>query len=177
MAYLVSPIGRLAFPGAQTKTGNLAAPRFSAFLFAVAALISASGGTHRMRGVMVAVAVLSPVESSSPPQLFEQQFPSTPMTELWQERLCNFHREGIRRDQFYTNLLFHGGYVRNAMVGLTLQIGLREVDRVRQTSWRSGTGKTGLKFPGSEIRVGAGRDRMRESIPGSDRPGRGNDGR
>jgi len=93
MAYFVLPIGRLAFPGgAKTKTGNLAAPRFSAFLFAVAALISASGGTHRVRGVMVAVCVLSPVESSLPPRLFELQFPSTPMTRLWQERLCNFRR-------------------------------------------------------------------------------------
>jgi hypothetical protein len=87
MAYLVSPIGRLAFPGAQTKTGNLAAPRFSAFLFAVVALISAPGGTHRVRGVRLAVCVLSPVDSSSPPWLFELQFPSTPMTGVWQEGL------------------------------------------------------------------------------------------
>jgi hypothetical protein len=83
----------IGFPGGKNQNGEPAAPRFSAFVFAVAALISASGGTHRVRGVMVAVAVLSPVESSSPPQLFEQQFPSTPMTELWQARLCNFHRE------------------------------------------------------------------------------------
>jgi hypothetical protein len=95
-----TPIGRLAFPGVKTKTGNLAAPRFSAFFFAVVALISASGGTHRVRGVIVAVAVLSPVESCSPPKLFEQQFPSTPMPDLWQERLCNFHSEGIQRGQF-----------------------------------------------------------------------------
>jgi hypothetical protein len=87
-----TPIGRLAFPAAKTKTGNLAAPRFSAFLFAAVALISSSGGTHRVRGVMVAVCVLSPVESTSPPQLFEQQFPFTLMPRLWQERLCDFHR-------------------------------------------------------------------------------------
>jgi hypothetical protein len=87
-----TPISRLAFPGAKTKTGNLAAPRFSAFLFAAVALISSSGGTHRVRGVMVAVCVLSPVESTSPPQLFEQQFPFTLMPRLWQERLCDFHR-------------------------------------------------------------------------------------
>ena len=86
-----TPIGRLAFPGAKTKTGNLAAPRFSAFLFAAVGLISSSGGTHRVRGVMVAVCVLSPVESCSPPRLFELQFPSTPMPRLWQERHYNFH--------------------------------------------------------------------------------------
>jgi len=86
-----TPIGRLAFPGAKTKTGNLAAPRFSAFLFAAVGLISSSGGTHRVRGVMVAVCVLSPVESTSPPQLFEQQFLSTPIPRLWQERHYNFH--------------------------------------------------------------------------------------
>jgi hypothetical protein len=40
-----------------------------------------------VRGVMGAVCVLSPVESSSPPQLFEQQFPFTPVQHLWQERL------------------------------------------------------------------------------------------
>jgi hypothetical protein len=51
----------------KTKTGNLAAPRFSAFLFAVAALFSASDGTHRVRGVKLAICLLSPVESSSPP--------------------------------------------------------------------------------------------------------------
>jgi hypothetical protein len=63
MALSDPPIGKLAFPvGGKTKTGNLAAPRFSAF-FAVAALISASGGTHRVRGVMAAIGVLSPVES------------------------------------------------------------------------------------------------------------------
>jgi hypothetical protein len=92
------PIGGLRYAkrdigvpgGAKTKTGNLAAPRSSAFIFAVAALISASGGTHRVRGVMAAVCVLSPVDSTSPPQLSEQQFPSTPMRYLWQERLCNF---------------------------------------------------------------------------------------
>ena len=66
----------------KTKTGNLAAPRFSTFIFAVVALFSVSGGTHRVRGVMASVDVLSPVESSSPPRLFEQQFPSTPVRRL-----------------------------------------------------------------------------------------------
>jgi len=32
--------------------------------------MSASGGTHRVRGVIEAVHVLSPVESSSPPRLY-----------------------------------------------------------------------------------------------------------
>jgi hypothetical protein len=94
------PIGGLRYAkrdigvpgGAKTKTGNLAAPRSSAFIFAVAALISASGGTHRVRGVMAAVCVLSPVESTSPPQLFEQRSSSTPVGHFWQVRLCNFHR-------------------------------------------------------------------------------------
>jgi hypothetical protein len=83
--------GEIGVPGAKTKTGNLAAPRFSAFVFAVAALNSASGGTHRVRGVRLAVCVLSPVESTSPPWLIELQFPSTPMPHLWQAHLCNFH--------------------------------------------------------------------------------------
>lgn len=60
---------------------------------------------------------------------------------------------------------------------LILRIDLREADRARQTFWRSGTGKTGLKFPGSEKRVAAGRGRMPESIPDFGRPGRGTDGR
>ena len=89
-------IGRLALPG-KNQNGEPGGSPFQRFFFAVAALISASGGTHRVRGVMVAVCVLSPVESSSPPQLFEQQFPCTPVPRVWQGRLCNFHYLGIKR--------------------------------------------------------------------------------
>jgi hypothetical protein len=88
----VTPIGRLAFPGGQRpKRGTWRLPVSALLFFAAAALISATGGTHRVRGVMTTVCVLSPVESTSPPKLFELQFPSTPMPHLWQERLCNFH--------------------------------------------------------------------------------------
>ena len=90
---------------AKTKTGNLAAPRFSAFIFAVVALFSASGGTHRVRGVMAAVCVLSPVESNSPPWLIELQFPSTPMSCLWQACPRNFRDYDIRRGRFHVSVL------------------------------------------------------------------------
>src|ERR1700722_12208470 len=76
--------------GTKTKTGNLAAPRFSAFRLPSRRFLSASGGTHRVRGVLLAVCVLSPVESSSPPWLFELQFRSTPLPYLWQEYFGNF---------------------------------------------------------------------------------------
>jgi len=76
--------------GRKPKRGAWRLPVLALFVFAVAALISASGGTHRVRGVMVAVCVLSPVESTSPPWLIELQFPSTPMPQLWQVRPCNF---------------------------------------------------------------------------------------
>jgi hypothetical protein len=70
-AISLNGVGRLSFKRLtlpyKTKTGNLAAPRFRALIFAAVALISVSGGTHRVRGVMVAVCVLSPVESTSPP--------------------------------------------------------------------------------------------------------------
>jgi hypothetical protein len=49
------------------KRGTWRLPVLALFIFAVAALKSASGGTHRVRGVLVAVCVLSPVESTSPP--------------------------------------------------------------------------------------------------------------
>ena len=45
-----------------TKTGNLAAPRFSAF-FSPSWRLAPLAVTHRVRGVLVAVCVLSPVES------------------------------------------------------------------------------------------------------------------
>src|SRR6266851_7095286 len=97
-------IGRLALPG-KNQNGEPGGSPFQRFFFAVAALISASGGTHRVRGVMVAVCVLSPVESSSPPQLFEQQFPCTPVPRVWQGRLCNFHRSENQRGQFNVSYL------------------------------------------------------------------------
>jgi hypothetical protein len=75
----------------KPKRGTWRLPVSALLIFAIAALISASGGTHRVRGVMVAVCVLSPVESTSPPQLYEQQFPSTPVPELWQEGVYEFH--------------------------------------------------------------------------------------
>ena len=80
-------------PGHKNQNGEPGGSPFQRFYFRRRGAFSASGGTHRVRGVMVAVGVLSPVESTSPPQPFEQQFPSTPMTELWQAPLCNFHRE------------------------------------------------------------------------------------
>jgi hypothetical protein len=51
----------------MAKRGTWRLPVLALFIFAVAALKSASGGTHRVRGVLVAVCVLSPVESTSPP--------------------------------------------------------------------------------------------------------------
>ena len=45
-----------------TKTGNLAAPRFSAF-FSPPWRLAPLAVTHRVRGVLVAVCVQSPVES------------------------------------------------------------------------------------------------------------------
>jgi|SRR5579862_9404915 len=53
----------------KPKRGTWRLPVSALLIFAVAALFSASGGTHRVRGVMAAVCVLSPVESTSPPQL------------------------------------------------------------------------------------------------------------
>jgi hypothetical protein len=90
------PIGRLAFPE-KNQNGEPGGSPFQRFFLAVVAFISASGGTHRVRGVMVAVCVLSPVESSSPPQLFEQQFPFTPMPCVWQGGVCNFYHQAILR--------------------------------------------------------------------------------
>jgi len=56
------------FAGGQIpKRGTWRLPVLALFIFAVAALKSASGGTHRVRGVVSAVCVLSPVESTSPP--------------------------------------------------------------------------------------------------------------
>ena len=104
-------------PGTKTKTGSQAAPRFSAFFIAVAALLSASGGTHRVRGVMSAVRLLSPVESSSPPVLIELQFPSTPMWNLWQARPHDPRRQGILQRQLYIRVLLpthHDGKKRLA---------------------------------------------------------------
>jgi hypothetical protein len=86
----------IGVPGGQKpKRGTWRLPVSALLVFAVAAPISASGGTHRVRGVMAAVCVLSPVESTSPPQLFEQQFRSTPMAHFWQVRLCDFHKQKI----------------------------------------------------------------------------------
>jgi hypothetical protein len=72
---------------AKNQNGEPGGSPFQRFCFAAAAFFKALGGTHRVRGVMVAVCVLSPVESSSPPQLFEQQFPCTPMPRVWQAPL------------------------------------------------------------------------------------------
>ena len=66
------------------KRGTGRLPVLALFIFAVAALKSASGGTHRVRGVVSAVYVLSPVELTSPPWLIELQFPSTLMRQDWQ---------------------------------------------------------------------------------------------
>jgi len=81
---------KMAFRGQTPKRGARRLPVSALFVFAVVALISASGGTHRVRGVMSAVCVLSPVESTSPPWLIELQFPSTPVPHLWQAHPSNF---------------------------------------------------------------------------------------
>ncbi len=76
-------------------------PKRGTWRFPVSALflspswrLSAWDGTHRVRGVLNAVGVLSPVESSSPPWLVELQFPSTPPASLWQEYLCYYPQQG-----------------------------------------------------------------------------------
>ena len=81
-------------------------------------LFSTSGGTHRVRGVMVAVGVLGPVESTSPPQLFEQQFPSTPLLRVWQERLCKFRRPEILRNESNVSIVLSERYGKHLAAGL-----------------------------------------------------------
>jgi hypothetical protein len=107
----------IGVPGKKPKRGTWRLP-VSALFFRRRGAFSASGGTHRVRGVMVAVCVLSPVESSSPPQLFEQQFPCTPMPHVWQARPCRFRKEEFRQGQSCISLLLTVRYGEHAMTGL-----------------------------------------------------------
>ena len=163
--------------GTRNQNGEPGGSPFQRFCFCRLGAFRASGGSHRVRGVLVAVCVLSPVESSSPPKLFEQQFPCTPIPHLWQERLCNFRRSEIQGNQSHLNPYFMCDIRGKSNGRLILRRGLPEVGRDRQTFWRSGTERTGLKFPGSEKHVAAERGRLPESIPGFERPGHGSDGK
>jgi hypothetical protein len=164
-------------PPIKTKTGNLAVPRLSHFGFSVAAPFGASDRTHRVRGVINAVCVLSPVESFLPPRLFELQFPCTPGVGVWQEYVCNFHKDEIQRDEFITTLLTSVTCGEDAGGLAILRTGLHESDRVPQTFSKSGIGRIDWKFLDSEKHAATGTDRKRESIPGFARPARGNDER
>jgi hypothetical protein len=72
----------------KPKRGTWRLPVLALFFFAVAALISASGGTHRVRGVMCDQSCARSKPGGvilASEAFFALRFRSTPLQEVWQE--------------------------------------------------------------------------------------------